>query len=220
MRLRELIAEERDFSRWLDVLPRYAELQLAMAPNAGELLSVGVPDRRLAVLPGQLVALLERDLGLTSDEKRRLDGLIPWVADACAELADLGIPELIQHDDLHDGQVFLRHGRYLIADWNDSCVAHPFFSMSVTLEGVIQWGLDDVEGSVDIEPMRDAYLEPFTSLRSRDRLTTTFEKALRLGWICRALTYASALDPVDVDADPGAPAIRLHMFLEGMPPEA
>ena len=47
-RLRELIEEERDLGRWLDVLPRYAELQIDLAADADRLVAVGGPDRRLA----------------------------------------------------------------------------------------------------------------------------------------------------------------------------
>ena len=86
--------------------------------------------------------------------------LVPTIAEFCARLASTGVPQTIQHDDLHDGQVFVRDGRYLFFDWGDSCVSHPFFSMSVTLEGQLAWGLDDVEGSEDIAPYRDAYVEP------------------------------------------------------------
>ncbi len=217
-RLRELIADEQDFGRWLDVLPVYAQLQRDMAPFADELIAAGVPDRRLALLPLQFEQLLDTDLGLADDELRRMRELVPWVTDACAELSELRIPETLQHDDLHDGQIFLGDGRYLIADWNDSCVTHPFFTMSVTLEGQLQWGFDDVEGSVDVEPFKVAYLEPFTRDAPRSQLTSAMRSALRLGWICRGLTYANALQPPDVDADPEAPAVRLRLFLEYMPP--
>ena len=46
----------------------------------------------------------------------------------------------------------------------------PFFTVSVTLEGVLSWGLDDVEGSVDVTPFRDAYLASFSEYGSRDEL--------------------------------------------------
>ncbi len=216
-RLREVLAREGTLRRWLEVLPRYAELQLATAPQADELVSLGVPDRRLRHLCRQYETLLDQPLGLDADEVRRLRRLVPWVRDASESLAALGIPETIQHDDLHDGQVFCGTGRYLFADWNDACVAHPFLSMAVTLEGQIAWGMDDVENSEDLTAYRDAYLEPFTGMASRAELNNALDSALRLGWICRALTYASALEPRDVDADDGAPRVRLQMFLAGLP---
>ena len=68
--------------------------------------------------------------------------------------------------------------------------------MSVTLEGVIAWGVDDVEDSADLRPYRDAYLEPFTAFASKPELDAALDAALRLGWVCRALTvemYGSTL---------------------------
>ena len=202
-RLRELVERDRSLDRWLDALPRYAELQLALGPDGDGFVSLGAPNRSLAGLPDEYEALLERMPG-------ELDGTAPRVADLCAELAALGLLETIQHDDLHDGQIFVRDGRYLFFDWGDACVSHPFFSMSVTLQGNIAWGLDDVEGSVDLTPFRDAYLEPFTSLASRAELTGALDAALRLGWVCRALNverFALALGPPD----------RERVLLEGVP---
>ena len=79
-----------------------------------------------------------------------------------------GLPETIQHDDLHDAQIFVRDDRYLLLDWGDACVSHPFFTLAVTLDGVIAWGVDDVEASEPTEPYRDAYLEPFRGLTTSD----------------------------------------------------
>jgi hypothetical protein len=222
-RLRELVESERDLSRWFDVLPRYGELQLDVAQFRDDLLRAGAPDRGLDALPG----LYERLLAVGSDrvpadELVRLRKLIPWVAEGCRELASLGVPETIQHDDLHDGQVFVRDGAYLFFDWGDSCVSHPFLTMSVTLEGVLSWGLDDVENSVDIAPLRDAYLRPFERFGSADQREAGFAIALRLGWICRSLDYQAtrqSLGPEHAEEYGEAVAVRLRMFLEGFSAE-
>ena len=129
--------------------------------------------------------------------------------------AGLGVPETIQHDDLHDGQVFVRDGNYLFFDWGDSVVSHPFFSMSVTLEGMLSWGLDDVEGSVDIAPYRDSYLEPFAAYAGRPELEDAFATALRLGWLCRALSvhmFGVSVDPADRAEWADRVRVRLQMF--------
>ena len=79
-------------------------------------------------------------------------------------------------------------------DWGDACISHPFFTLSVTLEGVIAWGLDDEEDSEDIAPYRDAYLRPFAE-QVRRRPGRRGHPAMRLGWAaarstgtCRATT--------------------------------
>ncbi len=198
-RLRELVERERSLRRWFDVLPIYARLQRDAAPLADELLAAGAPDRRLTVLPELFDRVLDRIDG--GEEHRHL---VPLVADRCARLAAYGIPDTIQHDDLHDAQVFVRDGRYLITDWGDAVVTHPFLTMSVTLEGVIQWGVDDVEGSEDLAPYAAAYLKAWG-----EGLEDALALALPLGWACRCV--GSEL-PEEQDALAG----RLGMLERGL----
>ncbi len=129
---------------WEEVLPLYAELQLDLAASTDELLAAGAPDRRLAILP----ALYDE---LVADESDELRALTPRIAGLCEELAALGLPETVQHDDLHDGQIFVRDSRYRFFDWAEACVSHPFFTMTVTLQD-------------EVEQFRDAYLEPWTRI--------------------------------------------------------
>jgi hypothetical protein len=201
-KLREVVAAERDLGRWLDILPRYAQLQIDAAADVEAFLAAGAPDLRLATLPERFEELVAGGKGLP-DER----AAVPRVRDLCAQLAAYGIPETIQHDDLHDGQVFIRDGAYRFLDWGDACVSHPFFSLSVTLEGGLAWGLDDVAGSVDVRPFRDAYLRPFADHASRAELEQAVTLALRLGWVCRA---------VNGGLDDGR-RVRLEMFLYGRP---
>lgn len=226
-RLRDLVERERDVSRWLDVLPAYAGLQLDLAGDAAALIALGAPDLRLAVLPGRferLMDALEQDVGDAAATGRpaageaarrpllaRARAAVPRVATMCEELAAFGIPETIQHDDLHDAAIYLSDDGYRVLDWGDACVSHPFFSMSVALEGVIAWGPDDVEGSVDIAPFRDAYLAPFTAGRDPRQLRAAMALAIRLGWACRAV------NPAVPGEEGGSTWTRLRMLLDGRP---
>jgi hypothetical protein len=206
-RLREVIEHERDLGPWLEVLPLYAGVQRDLADHAEALLALGSPDLRLATLAAKYERLLDELEGLTPEESRRLRGLVPYVFELCDELAAYGVPETIQHDDFHDAQVYVRDGRYLLLDWGDACVAHPFFTLSVTLEGGIAWGLDDVADSVDISPFRDAYLTPFAG---DEKLVDACAVALRLGWVCRAVNG-------HLPAQPEQTRTRLRMFTDGRP---
>lgn len=202
--LRQLQERERDLSRWLDVLPLYAGLQLDLAGDVDELLALGVPDMRLATLPARYERFVEE---VVVEERFRVAA--PRVAELCAELAAYGVAETIQHDDLHDGQVFVRDGRYLLMDWGDACVSHPFCTLSVTLEGVLAWGLDDVENSLDTAPFRAAYLAHWAERFDGD-LVAACEVALRLGWAARAVNG-------HVPGSEGSTQTRLRMFLDGRP---
>jgi aminoglycoside phosphotransferase (APT) family kinase protein len=125
-----------------------------------------------------------------------------------AELATYGVTETLQHDDLHDGQVFVRDDRQLILDWGDAVISHPFFTLSVTLEGFVAWGLDDVENAVDLAPLVARYLRRYAP--DRPELAGAFPLAFRLGWVCRATNGTVVEDPESTKA-------RLRMFLDGRP---
>jgi len=200
-RLREVIAEERDMSRWDDIIEGAADIARAMEPDVDELLAAGVPDMRLSVLPDRYAALVAHD-----DVEQRFRDAVPRVREMAEELATYGVTETLQHDDLHDGQVFVRGDRQLILDWGDCVVSHPFFTMSVTLEGVVAWGLDDVENAVDIEPLVDRYLRRYDP--DRPELRDAVPLALRLGWVCRAANATVVEDASSTQA-------RLRMFLDG-----
>ena len=211
-RLREIVARERSLARWLEILPLYAGVQIDVAPRADELVALGVPDMRLAVLPEKFEALVEEIAEELSDRglEARVRERVPWVRGACEELASYGIPETIQHDDFHDGQVFVKDGEYLLMDWGDACVSHPYFTLSVTLEGGLAWGVDDVADSEDIRPYRGAYLSRFVDYGTDAEGERAAELAQRLGWVCRTING-------DVPGDTDGYAVRLRMFLDGRP---
>jgi len=217
VRLRELIATERELTRWLDVLPLYAGVQIDLADDAEELIALGAPDLRLATLPARYTQLLEQLDGLAWEEMRRLREAERLVLDMSDDLAAYGLQETIQHDDLDDDQVYLRDGRYLLLDWADACVSHPFFSLSVTLEGVIAWGVDDLLRSVAIEPYRDAYLTPFAQDLSDIDLKAASSIAMRLGWACRAINGLSGGANDVSPAQAEQTRNRLRMLLDGHP---
>lgn len=201
-RLRDVIPEERSLARWADVLEAYARVQLACEDDVPALLALGVPDRRLPTVPAAYDVLL----GSLDDLDPRLPGR-DEVADLCDRLAAFGIRETVQHDDLHDGQVFLGAGVHQVLDWGDACVSHPFFTLAVTLEGVVAWGVDDEAGSEDLEPHLAAYLRPFEERYDGD-LREAARLAMRLGWICRAVNGHRPQDPARTH-------LRLRMFLDG-----
>jgi hypothetical protein len=202
-RLREVIPEERSLARWHDVLSGAADVALALEPDVEPLLEAGVPDLRLPTLVDGYAELVHR-----FELEPRFRDAVPRVRDLVDELASYAVPETLQHDDLHDGQVFVKDGRNLILDWGDAVISHPFFTMSVTLEGGVAWGLDDLEGSEDIWPYVDSYLARYAA--DRPELRDAVPSALRLGWVCRALNNPEVSGPEHTRT-------RLRMFLDGRP---
>ncbi len=174
-RLRQTITKDRDIRHWHRVLPQYAELQIAMSSHIRQALKLGTPDRRAPALASQYARLLDEPFLLRVGLKEGL-----------TKAQDM----TIQHDDLHDGQIFLRDGHYRILDWGDACVSHPFLSMSV-VERSVAYTLRLEPGSREISRLRDLYLEPFTGSASGPRLRAIYPIAIRLGWISRALSWAA-----------------------------
>jgi hypothetical protein len=213
-RLREVVLNPADLHHWELALPRYAELQLMAAPLADQLLALGVPDARLSVLPDQLRTLLAEPVrGLPPEEHERLLAALPEFEAMCGKLAGYGIPETVQHDDLHDGQVFVRNGRYLFFDWGDSCISHPFHSLTVTLRAAAA-KFDLEPGGQELQRLRDAYLEPFGDFRDAADL------AYRTGTVGRALAWDRFVRggfPHTEPEDDLATAYGLKLFLANGP---
>jgi hypothetical protein len=116
-------------------------------------------------------------------------------ASLCADLAAIGIPASVNHDDLHDNNVFVpaqADGHYQVFDWGDASVAHPFAVLLVALRVVAH--LQNLgPGDPALLRLRDAYLEPWTGEFDRASLVQATRLALRVGGVSRALSYRSAL---------------------------
>lgn len=130
--MRSVAPREQSLDRWHDVLGRYAAAQIAVTDRVDDLLAAGVLTARLPTLAAGHIALMEQ-----IDAEPAARAAVDVVAELAAELASYGIAETLQHDDLHDGQVFVHGGRHLVMDWGDACISHPFFTLSVALDGVL-----------------------------------------------------------------------------------
>jgi len=226
-RLREMIRPDKDIRPWLPVLPRFAELQIGLSRRVPGMIALGVPDRRLSVLPDQYPPLLadvdvlriDQTPGLTCSQYGRLLDLAPRVSELCERLAGYRIPETINHGDLTDGNVFVGEVAVVI-DWGDACVSHPFFSLRTALVSAeISLGLE--ENSPHLHPLRGAYLEPWARYGTREDLLEALDLALRLASINGALTWHRLVSrlrgaPREKYAEP-VPAL-LQEFLEAERP--
>jgi hypothetical protein len=229
-RLRDIIGALGDDAHyWERAVAVYAELQMDLADRTRDLLALGVPDLRLASLPSVYEELLTDvdtlriglDDGLTAHEYCRLRELAPKFAAMCAELASFPIPETLQHDEIHDGHVFIDGDRYSFFDWGDSSVSHPFNTLRTTFNVVV-----DVYALTGDDPfltrLRDAYLEPWTAYGSREILVRAFEVAQRVAAVPRAVTFGNAVGEMESPIREGyveiVPAI-LRRFLRGLDPK-
>ena len=175
---------------WTALLHDYARLQVELLPHVGEMLGLGVPDLRPERLPGAVAELLDDELPADLDE--RLRAALDEYAELCRRLAEGGIPASLQHDDLHDANVFVSDGRHRFFDWGDASVAHPFLSLLVPLRVAAQ-ALDLPNGDPSLMRLRDAYLEPWTGYGTSRELREQVDLALRVAPLPRALTWRRIL---------------------------
>ena len=109
-----------------------------------------------------------------------------------AELAG-SISATVQHDDLHDGNVFAVVGRVSVLDWGDAVVSHPFCSLRVALDGLAD-RLAVQRSAPVLEAVTDAYLEVWaTGGTSRRELRAQLDLAVRVAGLSRAAGWARAL---------------------------
>ena len=187
---------------WLALLPLYAELQRSEVAHTADHLAHGVPDLRVETLPTRYDELVQQDL--------RLRKFTTTFERLCTELAARGIPESIQHDDLHMNNVYDNGERLRVLDWGDASISHPFASLVVTFRF-----LEERNGLRPDDPwfarLRDAYLEPWGA-----GLADTFALAMRVGAVAyaiAALRQRAALIGAERDAFDEDFAVRLRRAL-------
>ena len=189
------------------VLPLYAQLQRDLAPHADEMLAMGVADMRPPAMVTRFhegLAAMRECIGHTdgTGDAAKYDGVAAMretVVSWCEALASAPVAASLDHNDLHAWNVLAGEGGDFATarfyDWGDAVVSHPFASM-------LALGFVSGADETDVQRMRDAYLEVFDDLGSREELIETLELACRVGKIARALTWYRAISAMgfgDVD---------------------
>ncbi|GAA3155925.1 phosphotransferase [Streptomyces echinatus] len=184
---------------WEALLHQYASMQCELVARGDEIERLGVPAARTRDLPAVFDELLAGNTALGPDGRARLEGLRPRLAEWCAELASPGVPDTLDHADLHDGQLFRRAaGRFTFFDWGDAAVSHPFSSLRVTVERACER-----YGPGVLPRLLDAYLEPWTGNgRTAAELRRAAEPAWRLSVLSRAAAWGRMFP--GAGAEPGA----------------
>jgi hypothetical protein len=170
-------------SGWLDVLPRYAELQLGERSHAADHLRHGVPDLRLESLPARLDNLIAANLPLETGEVQALRRFAPRFSVLCADLAGEGPAASVQHDDLHGRSVLDDGASRRVTDWGDASIGQPLFSL-VRLDLSLLETVGPATRNRWFPRLRDAYLEPWGA-----GIGPAFELAHRLGLIAHTFTW-------------------------------
>jgi hypothetical protein len=196
----ERLDDHDALEHWESALPAYAQLQIDVTDAAMDIAELYPLDRRTPRLPGLLAEVLEDAAvlavgeadGLTVDERDRIRSVVPGIGARCAELVASPIGDTIQNDDLASSSVFTSPEGYRFVDWGDSCVAFPFFTLTITLRAIAYlYGLP--AGDSRLDRLRDAYLEPWTRYETRRELLRLDRIARPIGQACRAVWWYDAV---------------------------
>jgi hypothetical protein len=218
--LRRMEGARTDLGAWERMLQEYAVMQRGLEPYVDELRSAGLTDAGPVRLPAVRAALLADDRllrlddvdGLATEQRAELVAEQPAYAALCADLAAYDIPLSLQHDDLHDNNVFgpaEPGGPLRVFDWGDAVVGHPFGVLLVSLR-VLADLLGVADNAPELRRVRDAYLEPWTGEWSAAELREAARLAVRVGGVSRADCYRRATLDWPATATTPAP------YLEGV----
>lgn len=203
--LRALIRPTQDIRPWEAAIRRYAELQIGLVAHTAEILSLGIPDRRLANIPGlfsqlltdDAILMIDQEKGLTSQEWDQVRARTARVAQLCTELAAFGIPESLNHGDFHDGNVLVNDERLTFFDWGDASVTHPFVSLRTLFVSIeIALKLDDYAFTPEMAVLLDHYLEPWERFASKEKVQAAYRLSKPLAAIVSALSWYKTISPL------------------------
>jgi hypothetical protein len=201
---------------WDEILPRYAELQIELADDVNELLKLGTPDRRPALVSSTYLELAERVSGAEVAQLERLRALAPELELLVEALAG-------RSPDDHPrgaprGQRLRPSGRARLLDWGEASVSHPFAGLVNTLRDIADRRRLKPNGR-EILRLRSVYLEPWTRFASSAELLEQFDRGYLLGTLCRAMSWEHILKPqlAPVRAEYARnAAVWLDLFREGI----
>lgn len=164
-------------------------MQISCVERNDELIAIGCGDRRIEGLASNLVAIIADEdvhIRLTADEITRLQALVPTVERAVADLLAYPVPQTLLHGDFHAGNVAITDTGYVVFDWTDACICHPFFDLLTVVDSS-----DDPITPEQREIHIAAYLGEWekAGFGSAETLRETCDLALRLAPLYHAVSY-------------------------------
>lgn len=218
---------EPDVATWSRIVRDAARLQRAVAPHAVELgLTEMSPECATSYVGdaiGRLGALPPSDpRRLTEDVASRLTGLLPTIERWADQVADLGLPFTINHNDLHTANVVAANGAdtpLRFFDFGDAVVAEPLGALLIPMN-VCARDLDAGPDDLRLRRICDAALEVWTDLAPARALRAALPAALQLARLARTESWRRCVATMTTDerAEFGsAPADWLGTLLHDPP---
>jgi hypothetical protein len=178
----------------LAVVSAIGQLHVDASAHGEDLLAIGALDRRSDWLAARIESLAREPemLGLEEQEAQRFAELCARLVDDSTRLADGLVPSSLVHGDLHLANVAGGGGRYLVFDWTDTSLAHPFLDVLVVM----------LEKDETVRPaLRDAYLAAWADFAPLDELLELWRIAEPLACINQVISYCSIIENIESGSD-------------------
>jgi hypothetical protein len=216
-----------DLENWVRLTRDAAVLQRSLVGSRQDLLESGLPELRPHQAPDYFAARVEQYAALPKSDPRRLRreaaarlrAHLPVVRRWADEVAALGLPITLNHNDLHEKNVFDIDGRLRFFDFGDAMLSEPLGVLSVPLDILGQKltaGPDDPR----LWRVADAALEAWSDLVPSHELRAALPAALQLGRLGRVETWVRchpSLSDVQLQEWGQAGAATLGMLLADPP---
>jgi hypothetical protein len=185
-----------DLENWVRLARDAALLQRELGPHLDDVVAAGATPLPTAEAPGYVAARVEQYAALDEQDARRLAPEVaerlrrqlPRVRRWSDQVAALGLPLTLNHNDLHENNVFDVDGRLLFFDFGDSLVTDPLGVLLVPLN-LLAEKLEAGPEDPRLWRVVDAALEVWSDVVPLTRLREALPAALQLGRLGRVESW-------------------------------
>jgi hypothetical protein len=178
------------------VLGAAARLQREVAPQAGRLGDAGLvrlgPSDALPYVQQRLDELASLPVGdprgFEPGRAEALEAALPSIAAAVDQVAALGLPLTLNHNDLHTFNVFDVEGGLRFFDFGDAVLSEPLGVLMVPLGGIARH-LETTSDDPRVLGVADSALEVWSDLAPMSELRAALPAALRLARLARCESW-------------------------------
>jgi hypothetical protein len=193
-----------------ELVGSFSALQRQLATQGAAMRAAGVPffDDGNAMayavaLADQLARLPLGDVRrLDADDRRLVDGGLRRLGEACAMLEASGLPDSLDHNDLHLANAFRRGpGTIAVIDLGDAVWSHPLTTMRIP-SWIAASRLAGPPGSPAHERIVESALDPWTDLAPPAALRRLLPAAERVSCLHRAESWRRLIADVPIEVVP------------------
>lgn len=164
-----------------------ARIQLASVGRTAELTAIGCPERGPERLLAEFRALADRPDLLAREERRALAGALPRLSCVLRAANESEVPPVLVHGDLQKENTRWTGRSWVIIDWTDAAVAHPFAELARPL-------LDATEG--ERRAAESAFAEVWATALPACAVADALRDAPVLGAAHQVGNYLSIVDGI------------------------